>query len=248
MKPFTTSLTLFLTLLLSLASWAQGDPAVASGPMIGHVSMRSVQLWIQTKDVENVFVKYKAKNSSQWSETSPQSTSRESAFTAHVALENLEPGTDYDVIFVVGGEDMSEALDVRTQLLWDYRMDPPPFSFVTGSCAYINEPQYDRPGKPYGGGYEIFESMAADEPDMMLWLGDNIYLREVDFQSYSGFLHRYSHARQTPEMATLLKACPNYAIWDDHDFGPNDSDGSWIHADWSRKAFKTFWSKCHIGF
>ena len=215
--------------------------------MIGHVSMRSVQLWIQTKDVENVFVKYKATNSSQWSKTAPQSTSRESAFTAHVALDNLEPGTDYEVIFVVGGEDMSEALDVRTQLLWDYRMDPPPFSFVTGSCAYINEPQYDRPGKPYGGGYEIFESMAADDPDMMLWLGDNIYLREVDFQSYSGFVHRYSHARQTPEMASLLKECPNYAIWDDHDFGPNDSDGSWIHADWSRKAFKTFWSNPSYG-
>ncbi len=215
--------------------------------MIGHVSMRSVQLWIQTKDVENVFVKYKATNSSQWSKTAPQSTSRKSAFTAHVALDNLEPGTDYEVIFVVGGEDMSEALDVRTQLLWDYRMDPPPFSFVTGSCAYINEPQYDRPGKPYGGGYEIFESMAADDPDMMLWLGDNIYLREVDFQSYSGFVHRYSHARQTPEMASLLKECPNYAIWDDHDFGPNDSDGSWIHADWSRKAFKTFWSNPSYG-
>ena len=247
MKPFTTLLTLFLALSLSLASWAQGDPSVASGPMIGHVSMRSVQLWIQTKDVENVFVKYKATNSSQWSKTAPQSTSRESAFTAHVALDNLEPGTDYEVIFVVGGEDMSEALDVRTQLLWDYRMDPPPFSFVTGSCAYINEPQYDRPGKPYGGGYEIFESMAADDPDMMLWLGDNIYLREGDFQSYSGFVHRYSHARQTPEMASLLKECPNYAIWDDHDFGPNDSDGSWIHADWSRKAFKTFWSNPSYG-
>ena len=82
---------------------------------------------------------------------------------------------------------------------------------------------------------------------MMLWLGDNIYLREVDFQSYSGFLHRYSHTRQTPEMAPLLKACPNYAIWDDHDFGPNDSDGSWVHADWSREAFKTFWSNPSYG-
>ena len=37
-------------------------------------------------------------------------------------------------------------MKVQTQVLWDYRMDPPPFSFVTGSCAYINEAQYDRPG------------------------------------------------------------------------------------------------------
>ena len=147
----------------------------------------------------------------------------------------------------MGGAETSESIAVTTQVLWDYRMDPPPFSFVTGSCAYINEAKYDRPGKPYGGGYEIFESMAADDPDMMLWLGDNVYLREVDFQSYSGFLHRYSHARQTEEMANLLKTCPNYAIWDDHDFGPNDSDGSWIHADWSRDAFKAFWSNPSYG-
>ncbi|MGB1636943.1 MAG: alkaline phosphatase D family protein, partial [Flavobacteriales bacterium] len=127
------------------------------------------------------------------------------------------------------------------------RTDPPAFKFVTGSCAYINEEAYDRPGRPYGGGYEIFESMAEEAPDMMLWLGDNIYLREVDFQSYSGFLHRYTHTRSTPEMANLLKSCPNYAIWDDHDFGPNDSDGSWVHADWSRESFEAFWSNPSYG-
>ena len=96
-------------------------------------------------------------------------------------------------------------------------------------------------------GYEIFEHMADESPDMMLWLGDNIYLREVDFQSYGGFLHRYTHTRSTPEMAKLLKTCPNYAIWDDHDFGPNDSDGSWIHADWSKQAFETFWCNPSYG-
>ena len=89
--------------------------------------------------------------------------------------------------------------------------------------------------------------MADEQPDMMLWLGDNIYLREVDFQSYEGFVHRYTHARQTPEMRRLLQTCPNYAIWDDHDFGPNDSDGSWVHADWSRDSFEAFWSNPSYG-
>ena len=48
-------------------------------------------------------------------------------------------------------------------------------------------------------------------------------------------------------MAELLRTCPNYAIWDDHDFGPNDSDGSWIHADWSKQAFETFWCNPSYG-
>ena len=247
MNRFTRLFFGFLGLTLVTSMVAQGDLSVASGPMIGHVSMRSAQLWIQTTRPEAVFVKYKAQGDQAWMTTAISNTTREQAHAAHVTLEGLEPGTMYEAQFVVGGEDMSEPLKVKTQVLWDYRMDPPPFSFVTGSCAYINEAQYDRPGRPYGGGYEIFESMAAEAPDMMLWLGDNIYLREVDFQSYSGFLHRYSHTRQTPEMAPLLKACPNYAIWDDHDFGPNDSDGSWVHADWSREAFKTFWSNPSYG-
>ena len=224
-----------------------GDAGVQSGPMIGHVSMRSAQLWIQTNHPAEVQVRYVPQGGGETKATAVVRTEQAAAFTAHVNLDGLEPGTTYVVDFVVDGEALGESIQVQTQVLWDYRMDPPAFKFVTGSCAYINEEAYDRPGRPYGGGYEIFESMASESPDMMLWLGDNIYLREVDFQSYSGFLHRYTHTRSTPEMANLLKACPNYAIWDDHDFGPNDSDGSWIHADWSKQSFETFWSNPSYG-
>lgn len=224
-----------------------GDAGVQSGPMIGHVSMRSAQLWIQTNHPADVQVRYVPLGGGETKATAVVRTEQVAAFTAHVNLDGLEPGTTYVVDFVVDGEVLGESIQVQTQVLWDYRMDPPAFKFVTGSCAYINEEAYDRPGRPYGGGYEIFESMASESPDMMLWLGDNIYLREVDFQSYSGFLHRYTHTRSTPEMANLLKACPNYAIWDDHDFGPNDSDGSWIHADWSKESFETFWSNPSYG-
>ena len=246
-----TSLTCVLTLALATGTFGplagQSLPAIQSGPMIGHVSMRSAQLWIQTESEAEVVAEYKASGEEKWSRSSSANAQEESAHAVHITLDSLEPGTTYEVQFVINGEPVGEVFNVTTQMLWDYRMDPPAFSFVTGSCAFINEAKYDRPGKPYGGGYEIFESMAADDPDMMLWLGDNIYLREVDFQSYSGFLHRYSHTRSTSEMADLLKACPNYAIWDDHDFGPNDSDGSWVHADWSRESFQTFWSNPSYG-
>jgi len=229
-------------------AWGQkGDEGVQSGPMIGHVSHRSAQLWIQTNHSAEVQVKYSASDSDEYHQSEKIRTESKNAFVAHFQLEELEPGMTYDVDFLVDGKALSESVKVNTQVLWDWRIDPPAFKFVTGSCAYINEEAYDRPGKPYGGGYEIFEHMADESPDMMLWLGDNIYLREVDFQSYGGFLHRYTHTRSTPEMAKLLRTCPNYAIWDDHDFGPNDSDGSWIHADWSKQAFETFWCNPSYG-
>ena len=57
---------------------------------------------------------------------------------------------------------------------------------ATGSCAYLNDFKFDRPGKPYGDGEEIFDSIAATEPDLMLWLGDNIYLRDTEHTSRDG--------------------------------------------------------------
>jgi len=161
--------------------------------------------------------------------------------TAKFELHDLEPGTRYAALLRDGTRVLSDTLRIRTQVLWDYRMDPPPFKLLAGSCAFLNEPEYDRPGRAYGGEYGIFTSMAEEQPDMMLWLGDNIYLREVDFGSISGYRHRYDQARALPELTALWSSCPHYAIWDDHDYGPNDCDGAWIHKDWALDAFKAYW-------
>ena len=176
--------------------------------MIGHVSMRSAQLWIQTDSEAEVVTQYKVNGAAKWLASSSVKTRRGTRFcTAHITLESLEPGTTYDIRCLINGELAASPFDVTTQVLWDYRMDPPAFSFVTGSCAFINEAKYDRPGKPYGGGYEIFESMAADDPDMMLWLGDNIYLREVVSIVQRISPQVYPH-RKTPEMAESSEGMP----------------------------------------
>ena len=75
----------------------------------------------------------------------------------------------------------------------------------------------------------------------MLWLGDNTYLRESDWNSRTGIVHRYSHTRSLPELQPLLGSTHHYAIWDDHDFGPNDSDGSFWLKETTTEIFKLFW-------
>ena len=49
----------------------------------------------------------------------------------------------------------------------------------------------------------------------MIWLGDNIYLREVDWYPAFGILARNTHTRSLPEMQPLLASTHHYAIWDD---------------------------------
>ena len=48
----------------------------------------------------------------------------------------------------------------------------------------------------------------------MIWGGDNIYLREADWDSKTGIHHRYTYSRKIKETQALLAKTQNFAIWD----------------------------------
>lgn len=158
--------------------------------------------------------------------------------------DTLNPGISYEYVLIINNVVVKLPYETifSTQPLWKWRTDPPNFSFIMGSGTYINEEKHDRPGKGYGDGYQIFNSMANVNPDFMIWLGDNIYLREPDWNSKTGIYHRYTHTRSLPEMQALLASTHNYAIIDDHDFGPNDSDRSFWNKNQTLEAFDLFWA------
>ena len=138
-------------------------------------------------------------------------------------------------------------LQFQSQTLWQYRTDPPPFKFVFGSCAFINEKEVDRPGRPYGGDYRIFKTIADQKPDFMVWGGDNTYLREVDWNSRTGIIYRYTHTRSLPELQPLWGNVHHYATWDDHDFGPDNSNSSFWNKHLTTEMFKLFWGNPNYG-
>ncbi len=227
-----------------------GTEALQNGPMLGYVEMREVLIWVQTKTFANVQVEYweTGKPEQKW-RTDLVQTYKNSAFTAKCLATPLEPGRSYDYRVEINGDSvhLTYPTTFKTQSLWQWRTDPPEFTLATGSCAYINETQYDRPGKPYGSDYQTFTQIAKQKPDLMLWLGDNVYFREVDYFTRSGMQHRYTHSRAIPELQPLLASTPQYAIWDDHDFGPDDSDGTWVHKETSWEVFRDFWGNPSFG-
>lgn len=244
------SLLVLAILLTTGKIYAQSD-LINAGPMTGYSEMREAAIWIQTKSA--VLVKaeyYSVSRPNERFSTKEVSTSADEAFTAHLIAENVEPGQVYNYeIFINGSKaEIPWELKFRTQELWQWRTDAPAYSFAVGSCAYINESVYDRPGKPYGSDYEIFSSIVNKKPDFMIWLGDNVYLREVDWYSRSGILKRYTHDRATKELQPLLGSVHHYAIWDDHDYGPNNSDRAFRNKHHTLEAFKLFWANPSYGF
>ncbi len=236
-------------LLFSQISYSQNG-SLNSGPLVGYSKMTEVNIWFQTITASEIFIKYwdKEKSSEKFNSDTIK-TFGSSGYSDKIFLTGLKPGTKYEFDIYVNKvkQEFDYQPKFQTQTLWQWRTDPPAFKFAAGSCAYINEPKVDRPGKPYGGDYQIFGSIADKEPDFMLWLGDNLYFREVDWDSWSGIIHRYTHDRATPEMRKLYATMHNYAIWDDHDFGPNNSDRGLWNKDMTLKAFKLFWTNPSFG-
>lgn len=217
---------------------------VQSGPMVGYSTMREVLLWVQTtKAAEVHFEYYEESQPKQRFKTQKYTTISHSAFVAKVIADKVLPGKKYTYELFVNGKKVEKnyPLEFQSQTLWQWRTDPPEVNFAIGSCNYVNEKRFDRPGKGYGSDYEIFESIHNKKPDFMLWLGDNTYLREADWNSRTGFLHRYTHTRSLPKLQPLLASTHNYAIWDDHDYGPNNADGSFAMKDTASEIFKLFW-------
>jgi alkaline phosphatase D len=218
--------------------------------MVGYSEMLEVPVWIQTKVPAEVQMKY-------WNIDSPDiqhvtksvNTIKDEAFTALLIADTLEPGNKYKYQIIINGIPASFSYETtfQTQPIWRWRGDPPHMKFLIGSCAYINEKKYDRPGNGYGGEYEIYNAMYKQHPDFMIWLGDNVYLREPDWNSKTGIHHRYTHTRSTAEMQPFLASTHNYAIWDDHDYGPNDSDRGFWNKKETYETFKLFWANPSYG-
>ena len=228
--------------LMFISTYAQD--LINSGPMVGYSTMQEVLLWVQTEERAKVhFEYYEIDNPKVKFSTDKIETEKKNGYVAKLIADQVIPGKKYKYEVYINNYKIERnyAMEFQTQELWKWRTDPPDVKFIIGSCSYINEPKFDRPGKPYGSNFEIFNSINKKNPDFMLWLGDNTYLREPDWNSRTGFIKRYSHTRAFPELQPLLASTHHYATWDDHDYGPNNSDGSFWLKETASEIFKLFW-------
>lgn len=94
-----------------------------------------------------------------------------------------------------------------------------------GSCAYQRDPQ------------PILTDVAALKPDAFIYLGDNIY---SDTYSMDTLKKNYQILGAKPEFQALKEATKIYAIWDDHDYGYNDSGRHYPFKKESKEIFLDF--------
>ena len=218
---------------------------LVSGPMLGNLQHRTASIWIETDpNVSVAEIRYFPADTPAHIFKSMAGNLFSSGFNPITfTLTALEPGVRYNYEIWINQKKLSfdYPLTFKTRELWEYRKQAPAFSFLCGSCMYINDSIYDRPGKPYGQSTKILKTMASDTADFNIWDGDNLYFREVDYSSPWGMAYRYHHDRAVPDLQPLLARMPQYAIWDDHDYGPNDADKSFTLKNESLNLSEKYW-------
>lgn len=64
------------------------------------------------------------------------------------------------------------------------------------------------------------EAVADLEPDVFVWMGDNVYADTEDMAVMAG---KYQSVRELPSYARIRAGSKVIGTWDDHDYGANDA-------------------------
>jgi len=136
---------------------------------------------------------------------------------------------------------------LRTQPYWSKAEDARDITIAFGSCFFLADSNPLWGSQSYASGFEIFDAIATKKPDVMVWMGDNLYYQTPDELDPSMMAFRYRRQRTFGPLQNLLTATSQIAIWDDHDYGPNDADLSYVMKGESLKLFKQYWANPSFG-
>jgi len=212
---------------------APGYPRLMEGPMVGAVTPDSITFWGRASGEFDVDVEYSTDPSFRAPERSAiVRAMAASDFTVRITVAGLSPATRYYYRLRVDGI----ADRYRLTPFWTHTAPaaPAPFRLAFGSCAR-HQLDAEQP---------IFRSIAAADPDVFFWLGDNIY---ADSISPWVFAEDYRRQRAVASTLPLMRTVPQLAIWDDHDFGLNNSDLSNPNREVSLAAFRNYWANPSYG-
>jgi alkaline phosphatase D len=202
---------------------------VSHGPLLGGVTESYAGIWLRTDKPASVRVALEGETNSQMSEGE---TSEENGLSLIAEFHELQPDTKYDYRVLVDG-----TLKFQTNFTTPGpRLATRPVRIVYGSC-YL--PKFAIPGFT-----NEFATMASRNADAVIFLGDFPYSKEGSLEELR---REHQVIRSTFGFRDLTANRPAYAIWDDHDFGPNDSDSTHAFVNEAFRGFKEHWPNPAFG-
>ncbi|HEX2901627.1 MAG TPA: hypothetical protein VHS96_18080, partial [Bacteroidia bacterium] len=225
-------------LIVSALNARAQAPVLLGKPMTGAVSTTTANVWIMVKGAQTVELrvggavyKFLPAGRKSWDGHVPVT----------FEVKGLEPGNTAEAQVWLDGKPVGAPFPVKAapaaaQAQW---------SFMLGSCAFygVGATRLVQPGRFT----DIFDVMRDKPTDFMLWLGDNVYLLNGEWNSDSRMYEKYTKARLDPHINDFLATRPNYAMLDDHDYGPDNAEGDFANKGATMACFKDFWPNPYFG-
>ncbi len=251
---------LFLALLFSL-SWSftvrgqaiPGD-SIVYGPMFSPVYDNSVRVWVLTKNGtgtgNTLSLSLTGANATPLAGTVYNSDDRLGYSLRSFKYTNLQPNVTYTAKVLVNG-----VPSARVSTIKNGQNTIDDFEFLSGGCGRIYDLTrcIDLPESVThtNGDPQMYNVMANEGSDMMVWLGDATYLLGLqhamgqcpdgvdDWANKDMAFDRYMFYRKFHD--NLTKAMPQLAIPDNHDLGPNEFDKNMPTIAQMREIFMDWW-------
>ncbi len=215
--------------------------------MVGHVDATSAQVWLRAKSGAVVTATLRQRNRA----VRPARLQDLGSGFQIVHFHGLDPALRTQVSLAVS-RDRAPVEEATVQ----FRTAPRPAATGTvrvafGSCSKVSQ---------YKTG-PIYQAIAKEAPDFALFVGDNSYFIVADgsdkhFQtsgpvgdwtSLEGMIHRHLMTRINPDLQAMFRSVPCYAVWDDHDYGPNNADRTFPLREEALLAFRQLWANPAYG-
>ena len=196
------------------------------GPMLGHITEDAASFWLRTADESEITIHVMPAGGSE-AKSATGKTRREDDYTAVIRVTGLKPDTEHTYQLLIDGE-LAEVSNPK------FRSHPPQgessgFRVVFTACAGY-APEHER----------VWHTIKSRNPIALLMLGDNVYIDDPEHELTQKFCYYRRYSR--PEWRDLVSGRGVYAIWDDHDFGEDDSFGGpeIDEPAWKREVFNVF--------
>lgn len=233
-------------LAIPSVSTAEEPVRIIAGPMFTIVGPGRVMIWVQTNRPAKLGasvarLRSDPKQLVEDTQVLNWKTTEENRNIGTLAVQ-VSPGEIRE--FSISSHTSSPE-EFRTHFDLKTRIRIPPamgergqYTFAFGSCSHQERFPDSQP---------IWDVIVKQKPDAFLFIGDNIYLpnraeeypatREEVFKLYCDI---YDRQRQIADLQPLLRSTMSFALWDDHDYGPNDSDRTWKWKDVALEALDLY--------
>ena len=214
------------------------SPQCLSKPIIGAQTTTSAKVWtmVQNCKTAELHVDGRVYNLPITGKTSWNGHVPITFDVADIPAGQSLEGQIYLDGLAVGSPFAIEAAPVALKQEW---------SFLLGSCALygLGATGLIKPGRHT----EIFDEMTATPSDFMVWLGDNVYLLNGEWKDVDRMYEKYTKVRLEPHTNAFLTSRPQYAILDDHDYGPDNAEGDFENKAATMACFRDFWPNPAFG-